>query len=294
MKPKTISVLLASLLLATVANAQDHRGWRSSWADPVEQWATTVKFSHKFHQEEVGAECTQCHAAVDTSVSSSDLLLPKQEACSDCHDVETESECKLCHVNENRREAFQTPARAVLFNHKFHLEQQELECTTCHASVEQSEKPSVANLPTMADCNTCHNNVKASQACERCHAEVELLLPITHREVNWFKEHKRQVRAGDTTNDCAVCHSDNFCQRCHAGVTTQITRGDRTRSVPENRPAPSGSRDLVKQRVHNLNFVFTHGIDLRSRQSDCNKHPIFYIGGPADNLHGLPADIHPI
>jgi hypothetical protein len=92
---------------------------------------------------------------------------------------------------------------------------------------------------------------------------------MSHREVAWTREHKRLVRVGGVSNDCAVCHSDNFCQTCHAQVTTQFTRGGLIRSVPENRPAPDGRQSLVKPRVHDLSFVFTHALDLRSKQADC-------------------------
>ncbi len=149
------------------------------------------------------------------------------------------------------------------------VEANKLECSTCHAGIETSEKPSVAFLPVMSSCNTCHNDVKVTNACESCHTQSETLLPISHQQANWAKEHKRLVRIEGLSNDCAVCHSDNFCQACHADVTTQFTRGERSRSVAENRPAAAGKPAWVKARVHDLNFVFTHALDLRSNQSDC-------------------------
>jgi hypothetical protein len=254
---------LGSVLFATDSFAQ-----QSSWNDPVNQWAT-IKFSHRQHIDDLGAECSTCHATAQTSGNANDLMLPKHAECGTCHSAEIEETCDLCHVDRDNPVAYGAPQREVRFSHKLHIDTQKLECAICHAGVEKSEKPSVAYLPDMASCNTCHNNVKAKNACESCHLRPETLVPISHQQVAWAKEHKRLVRAEGMSNDCAVCHSDNFCQTCHAEATTQFTRGALIRSVPENRSSPDGKKLLVKQRVHDLNFVFTHAIDLRSKQADC-------------------------
>jgi len=124
-------------------------------------------------------------------------------------------------------------------------------------------------LPLMANCNTCHNDVKVTNACESRHTRPETLLPLSHKQIAWAKEHKRLVRIEGLSNDCAVCHSDNFCQVCHAEATMQLPRGELQRGVAENRPSPGGRQALAKPRVHDLNFVFMHSLDLRSKQSDC-------------------------
>ncbi len=262
----SLMVSITALGLAMIVTGGSDK--QSSWNDPVKQWAT-IKFSHKKHVGELGAECSSCHAAAQTSENANDLMFPKHEQCSECHSAEVESNCLYCHTQEDKYEAFAAPQREVRFSHKQHVETNKLECSTCHAGIENSEKPSVANLPVMSSCNTCHNDVKVTNACESCHTQSETLLPISHQQANWAKEHKRLVRIEGVSNDCAVCHSENFCQACHADVTTQFTRGARSRSVAENRPAMSGKPMWVKARVHELNFVFTHALDLRSKQSDC-------------------------
>lgn len=259
-----ITIAALSLVMMVVGGSDKP----SSWNDPVKQWAT-IKFSHKKHIAEVGAECSSCHAAAQTSENANDLMFPNHEQCSECHSTEIESNCLYCHTQEDKYEAFAAPQREVRFSHKQHVEANKLECATCHAGIETSEKPSVANLPVMASCNTCHNDVKVTNACESCHTQSATLLPISHQQANWAKEHKRLVRIEGVSNDCAVCHSENFCQACHAEATTQFTRGARNRSVAENRPAVTGKPVWVKARVHELNFVFTHALDLRAKQSDC-------------------------
>jgi c(7)-type cytochrome triheme protein len=261
---------LGVLAIATVSRAGDDR--RSSWNDPVAQWAK-IKFSHKNHIEEVGAECSACHAAAQTSEKAGDLLFPKHAECSTCHaEVESENmeDCKYCHTDIDQLEAFAAPAREdIVFSHKQHVESQELDCAVCHKGIEKSAKPSVAFLPSMATCYSCHNDAKASNACESCHPRIETMLPLSHRMPDWAKEHKRLVRAEHTSNDCASCHTENFCQTCHAEPTLQFTSGAPERSVPENRPEPSGKNPLVIENVHELNYVFVHSVDLRARQSDC-------------------------
>lgn len=263
------SMLLGLLFMVSFASAQDRQ---TSWNDPVAQWAK-IKFSHKQHIVDVGAECSTCHAAADSSERAEELLFPKHAECSGCHaEVESENtdDCKFCHTDVDNLEAFALPNREdIVFNHKQHIAGQQLECATCHAGIEQSEAPSVAYLPVMASCNSCHNEVKATNACESCHPRVETMLPLSHRVPDWSEQHKRLVRADHTTSDCASCHNDNFCQTCHAEAATQFTTGDLLRSVPENRPQPSGKNPAVKQNVHELNYLFTHSLDFRAKQSDC-------------------------
>lgn len=259
----------ALLLMASTVNAQESQ---TSWDDPVAQWAK-IKFSHKKHIEEVGAECVTCHVMADSSTKAEEGLFPKHAECAGCHaEVESENtdDCKYCHTDVDNLEAYALPARAdIVFSHKQHVQEQQVACATCHAGVEQSVAPSVAYLPSMTSCNSCHNTVKATNACESCHPRVETMLPLSHRVPDWSEQHKRLVRADHTSSDCASCHNDNFCQTCHAEATTQFTRGGLVRSVPENRPQPSGKNPGVKQSVHELNYVFTHSLDFRARQSDC-------------------------
>ncbi len=239
----------------------------TSWEDPVQQWAQ-VTFSHKFHTEEAEAECSDCHAAAETSTQAQDFLLPVEETCAECHEVEDESECSTCHAEDSVREAFRSPQREVIFNHQQHLAR-ELDCATCHQGVEMAEEPSTAYLPVMADCISCHEDQGQNTACETCHSHVETRQPVSHVELDWIKEHKRLVRVDTPANDCSSCHTDNDCQSCHATAEVMFTLSDLKRPLPENRVNAFAGKGLVKQRVHDLNYVFTHGLDFRSKRSDC-------------------------
>lgn len=261
--------LIVGLLIASAGFAINQFIQQSDyWNDPVEQWAL-IKFSHKLHVTENGMECSDCHASADTSLISSDFLLPTKATCADCHEVDDEMQCSMCHADANRQEKFQKPPmRELIFNHQKHVEQK-IECTQCHAGIENSEAPSLASMPTMTSCNTCHDGLQATNTCENCHSQATTLLPASHKQIDWVKEHKRQVRVDAMSNDCSVCHSDNDCAACHAEVGVQQTKGEFLRPLPEFRPSLLGKNLQVKQNVHSLNYRFTHSFDFRAKRSDC-------------------------
>jgi hypothetical protein len=121
----------------------------------------------------------------------------------------------------------------------------------------------------MEGCVACHNELSAPRACETCHLDVEMLLPLSHREVDWDQEHKRWVRADGSANQCSTCHSENYCQACHVDPNLQLTKEDPIRIVPEYRPMPVGKWLLALTNVHDLNYRFTHPLDAKSKRRDC-------------------------
>jgi hypothetical protein len=264
---RAIPVLLLVTLASLLAGSNPPHGIPFSWNDPVKQWAT-VTFSHKLHVGDVGAQCTDCHAAALSTVSS-DLLLPKHPQCAGCHDVNDAGQCVTCHHEGVKREAYTAPERTVRFNHNLHVETFQLQCTVCHRGIETSEHPTVSTLPAMSTCTTCHDDRVASRACETCHERPQALLPASHLQTNWVKGHKRAVRTGKENADCASCHTDSFCETCHAEPTLQHTEGAAPRAVSEFRPDPSGHWPLVLQTVHGLNHRFSHSVDLRNKVADC-------------------------
>ncbi|CUU07481.1 Doubled CXXCH motif (Paired_CXXCH_1), partial [Candidatus Kryptobacter tengchongensis] len=93
-----LSILLVPLTFIFVAFSDLRTSERGEfYGDNVKQWMN-IKFSHRFHAENVGAECTDCHAGALTSEKSSDFLLPKQATCFNCHD-EKSTPCEFCHLD---------------------------------------------------------------------------------------------------------------------------------------------------------------------------------------------------
>ena len=76
----------------------------SLWAESLkipEAGFKDLRFSHKRHEGRLA--CVDCHSGVEQSERVSDLLLPKLEACSSCHQSEAhsneviETTCASCH-----------------------------------------------------------------------------------------------------------------------------------------------------------------------------------------------------
>ena len=197
-----------------------------------------VKFSHKMHIEDVGAECADCHA-VEESVSAADNLMPGHDHCYTCHD-EDETECGFCHTNED--DPFGVPhvtSYIAKFSHAGHIN--ELGCDDCHKNVAKSEEASTHHLPKMMECQTCHSDIEAADYCQQCHAAGEQLAPQTHR-LDWDQAHGLVTHVDD--NNCASCHSEQYCLECHQG-------------------------DNLDHKVHGLNFVNSHGLDAKSKTDNC-------------------------
>ncbi len=133
---------------------------------------TAIKFSHRFHVRDAGVACADCHTAAPTSRLASDTLLATHENCQTCHEEQLSSKCTYCHTNEDPTSYTTTPLpkRNLVFSHQQHVEAQKVECEKCHTGVDKAEIGVSVAIPAMPTCNTCHNEVKASNACEGCTA----------------------------------------------------------------------------------------------------------------------------
>ncbi len=230
-----------------------------------------IKFSHQFHKEL--AECETCHKAVTLSTSLKDRLMPNHDSCVECHDVEDSEQCGTCHYDDVYEPLIQNAAD-LLFNHKFHLEEQKMKCTDCHRNFDVTDYGSELSFPDplTQDCYSCHNDkTTASNACESCHISTADLKPQSHRSASFITSHKFAAR--EFNADCIMCHDNNTnsCQECH-DATTAITEENTADDfyVPY---APSNSIDGAKQqritRIHELNYRFIHGIDAKGKTTEC-------------------------
>lgn len=231
-----------------------------------------VKFSHKFHIVEAGVECVTCHPAVKTSAVSTDNLFPSHEQCASCHQEQIDSTCGYCHVNPENIEPRAVPVRELIFSHKKHVDMASVECKTCHVDVDSSANVSTMHLPGMATCNTCHNVRQATNQCEACHTNFAQLLPKDHLRSDFRRFHGETTRLGAMDVSCENCHRQTFCQECHqtTGLKDFTGTGRDLQTDPRPRTSPKDDpRQTVLQRVHDLNYRFTHGVDARARQSEC-------------------------
>ncbi len=226
-----------------------------------------IKFSHQIHQEE--AECTDCHSKVTTSINLGTSLLPVMDDCATCHDIEDEENCNECHY-EDVEEEFIPRTSTLLFNHKFHLEDQELKCESCHKGIFDVDYSfeSAGVFPDMESCNTCHNNISvASNNCEQCHISTANLLPEDHNAVGFFKTHKFAE-----LDNCQMCHNqETFCEDCHVATIgieeANLSNDFYTPYSPHN--YIDGTKQQVITMVHDINYRFTHGIEAKGKTDNC-------------------------
>ncbi len=248
-----------------------------------------IKFSHSKHINDVGVDCADCHTAVTTSDSVTDYLLPTMETCYSCHDQST-TKCEFCHTSSDTttyRKLVQ-PSSPVYFSHKQHTGTLKLKCETCHKGLDKvaysAEAPN-HGLPKMEQCVVCHGQgetnysaknvdfkvVAAPGGCETCHNDLVDLVPASHKQTDWMKQHKDFVNMGGPQNDCKSCHTEASCQECHdaGNLAKDLTPGQiYVPSTPSLSPLTTHN-NLTIQKVHPDNFRFTHSIEAKGRESTC-------------------------
>lgn len=180
-------------------------------------------FNHKAHLER-GSSCADCHDVAQERT----LRMPKMENCTTCHAVDRATvgpECRQCHT---LAKGAVTPIRwtlapmmpGVRFNHQKHTVTVKLECKTCHAGIEESDRVTPALMPSMKLCMDCHHQRgEKATSCRVCHTEEQKKMrPNSHKEGNWLLLHGKQVRRGSSRplpQRCDFCHKQSECSTCH-------------------------------------------------------------------------------
>ncbi|MDE3058045.1 MAG: cytochrome C [Bacteroidota bacterium] len=289
------------ILIVAIAFA---RGWNGRGDAPAQtqEHSKIIKFSHKKHIVDNGVDCASCHTSADTSVTSKDDLLPTHTECSTCHEDAVNNNCTYCHVSEETEVALEKMPGEVHFNHKIHISGQKLECTTCHAGLDKVDYASEANMPKMATCSACHNDVKASKECATCHINLQTLRPVSHTVGNFLKEHGFAARASSPDAQCRSCHTEASCAQCHdASNITTLSGGSKTGMISPRMLGNDKPEALAGQDVHDINYLFTHGIDAKGKAlecqrchheqefcNDCHANGSAALGGPMPVSHEAP------
>ncbi|PKL83716.1 MAG: cytochrome C [Ignavibacteriae bacterium HGW-Ignavibacteriae-3] len=228
-----------------------------------------IKFSHKVHKEVT--DCASCHTLAGESTSLNTRLLPEKSVCATCHDVDDDKNCNLCHYDEKYEPLLMKKAE-LIFDHKFHTADQKMACESCHKGLGEVDYSfeSITAKPAMIVCYDCHNgNSVAANVCESCHISTAGLTPQDHKQVSFFKNHK--FSASRENSQCQMCHDNTFCESCHTS-TTMITEKNSARDF-YTPYSPHKYTDNTKQqaitRVHDLNYQYTHGIELKGKTNEC-------------------------
>jgi hypothetical protein len=257
------AVVVAALVTA-VAYRPLHR---TEWPENNDQ--KHLKFSHKQHIDNGASDCAQCHPAA-TSMKASDSLRPTHDNCTSCHEDQLGGECGFCHVDPENIQAVPVPERNLVFSHKQHIAVKGVECKTCHTNIEEASLATKENMPSMTVCATCHNERQVTNQCEACHTDLHALVPPDHLEAGFKKSHRELTRLGGLETSCSTCHTQSFCAECHDGAALMRFGKGAWMADPTPRVFPgnrSGTQPL--QMVHDLNYRFTHGIDAKSKSSEC-------------------------
>jgi c(7)-type cytochrome triheme protein len=275
MKRRTLVSLIISVALVVAV----YGTWSAAVAEksaaparwPANNDSKTLKFSHKFHITEAGIACIDCHKAAATSALSSDNLRSTHDNCVGCHEDQINSTCGYCHMDTTNIQAAPNPARDIIFSHEQHTAMKGVECATCHSGLDSVAYAGPENMPSMATCTTCHNDVKATSTCQACHMSFTNLIPEDHLVADFKKEHKKLTRLGSLDVSCATCHTQTFCADCHGGAA--LMQFGKSALMAEPSPRSSPGKDSPKQMnlqaVHSMNYRFTHGIDAKAHTTDC-------------------------
>lgn len=230
-----------------------------------------IKFSHSKHAEL--ADCAGCHSKAASAVSLKDRLLPTKEDCAACHDVNDDKQCSTCHY-DGVFEPLQAKDRGLFFNHKKHISDN-TNCAYCHQGISEVAYAGESKNadPSMTLCSGCHNNsvaAKASNECSLCHQNTADLSPVNHKSANFIRNHK--MFAGATMSNCQMCHTEESCEACHTateGLTEMNSKTDFY--APYTTYDNLSDKNLQKVRkVHDANYRFFHGIDAKSKSTECS------------------------
>ena len=190
------------------------------------------------------------------------------------------TQCTQCHIGGD---TFVTPSAGIIINHDKHTAY-DISCTVCHNRVAHREEgdysfvcvspedghmsPGHANFMSMSACYRCHRLEddglsahpspfkKASGKCSVCHPKDFDLVPASHKEEGFIKEHgalaaEEAERVAEASaeveevmgslhgheasdaesqavkdvpnalviNACYTCHTQSSCNDCHGGVS---------------------------------------------------------------------------
>jgi Cytochrome c7 and related cytochrome c len=263
-----LSILGAALILVVVFSSM----MISSGTEDKNSLQKTVKFNHEKHIKDIGAQCEDCHTNAETSLAATDNLLAKMSACQSCHEDQEKSNCTYCHLSADSTTyaATPNPVRELVFSHKLHVEDQKVACQTCHTELDKETATVGELVPSMKVCSSCHDGVKQKDDCAACHTNMASLRPNEHNRSDFIRDHKFAARKNDAA--CGTCHSQETCIDCHNGVCLVQVNVQGTNLMSPHSPrltANDRGQGMVIQKVHDLNYKFTHGIDAKSKSLEC-------------------------
>jgi hypothetical protein len=153
------------------------------------------------------------------------------------------------------------------FSHKYHVLEEELDCETCHQSVNQSVTGNDNLLPSMETCQDCHDT-EDDNNCNMCHSDIDNPRVVSRIETYNFKfNHQAHLNSGFDCQDCheAINQKNTvdpyllpnmvFCMDCHESKSVSLECS--SCHLPEESLIPLN---------HTLDFKHNHS-DLASNEN---------------------------
>lgn len=227
--------LSATLLFAGNALASETYDVQANGPKNDIVWNTPIKatFAHKVHTMDAGLECSSCHDEIfsmqrGTAINSKKFTMKAMaegQFCGTCHDGDTafatDSNCMSCHGAAEEPIVWNSPTK-VAFSHNAHVEEFELECSSCHSGAFAMKKGAAAANKdfTMASfkegkyCGSCHNGDDAfdsASQCESCHFPPTEKIVFTQPVKSVVFDHNIHVEKAQLS--CESCHKDVFAMK---------------------------------------------------------------------------------
>jgi hypothetical protein len=159
----------------------------------------------------------------------------------------------------------------LVFSHRFHIEDAEVECVACHGDVMKSLSSADDLLPEMETCYECHD--EAETECTFCHEKGDdpVLLPRIDKYIAKFS-HKKHLEKND---DCTVCHA-NITQKERVNVSLHLPTMQDCYTCHEMPETTEGcytchnENENLEPGDHGIAWEEMHGIAAMGAESSCN------------------------
>jgi hypothetical protein len=132
-----------------------------------------LPFSHRAHSA-LNLKCAECH---QTAADGRAAGLPPVPLCMKCHiSVKADSPAIVALAGFFKRKEAVPWARLyrlpdfVSFSHKRHVGKAEISCAACHGDVKSQDVAAKEKSIGMQSCMACHDQRKANNNCDACHA----------------------------------------------------------------------------------------------------------------------------
>jgi hypothetical protein len=188
-------------------------------------------FPHAVHvDDEVAMDCVDCHDMVETDDIAG---MPTLDVCRTCHDPEedidypTYSQLVSFTLPGDEEATWSSVTETPLdlnFSHGLHYDA-DVDCSSCHEGVMESNKTSWSWAVSMDACMTCHEGSDVGPlACEECHSGLGVDDFPSNHDTGWVEMHGMFSSVDDLHSpvqamNCALCHTEETCDSCHR--TTQ-------------------------------------------------------------------------